>query len=194
MYCWYEGNKSCDGGWPLWSNCGCCANSGCNCRECLGLRVAEKNRWQMLHGICLVVEWNVFSTNLASVSVQQCLNVNSDCSWDICSTVGVAEDGILLHILASSKDSKLSGVAMQGCWGSCTVCGLVSVMDWPSCYWASLPGGLVCQLNCTPVGPTSNSRPWKSHDAVMWKAILVNTTTYSHNANMEYTVEEDKWI
>jgi len=146
----------------------------------------------MLHGICLVVEWSVFSTNLASVSVQQCFNVNSGCSWDICSTVGIAGDGILLHMLASSKDSKLSGMAMQGCRGSCIVGGLVSVMDWPSCYWASLRGSLICQLNSIPVGATNNSRPWKSQNAVMWKAMLVNTTTYSHNANMEYTVEEDK--
>jgi hypothetical protein len=95
-------------------------------------------------------------------------------------------------MLASSKDSKLSGVAMQGCWGGCVVGGLVSVMDWFSCYWASLPGNLVCQLNCIPVGLTSNSHPWKSQKAVMWKAMLVNTTTYSHNANMEYTVEKNK--
>lgn len=147
----------------------------------------------MLHGICLVVEGSVFSTNLvASASVQQCLNVNSGCSWDICSTGGVAGDGILLHMLASSKDSKLSGVAMQGCWGSCVVGGMVTVMDWLSCYWASLSSSLVCQLNWTPLGPTSNSRPWKSQNAVMWKAMLVNTTTYSHNANMEYTVKENK--
>ena len=146
----------------------------------------------MLHGICLVVEWRVLSTNLASISVQQCLSVNSGCSWDNCSTVGTTGDVILLHMLASSKDSKLSGVAMQGCWGGCVVGGLVSVMDWFSCYWASLPGNLACQLNCIPVGLTSNSHPWKSQKAVMWKAMLVNTTTYSHNANMEYTVEKNK--
>lgn len=102
----------------------------------------------MLHGICLVVEGSAFSTNpVASSSVQQCLNVNSGCSSDICSTGGVAGDGILLHMLASSKDSKLSGVAMQGCWGSCVVGGMVTVMDWLSCYWASLSSSLVCQLN-----------------------------------------------
>ena len=130
----------------------------------------------MLQGICLAVVCSVFSTNLASASVRHCLKVNSGCSGGIGSTAG---DGML----ASSSDSKLSGVAMQGCRGICAV----SVMDWPSCYWASLLGSLHCQLNWTPVGLTSSSLPWKSQNAVMWKAMLVNTTTYSNRANMEYT-------
>lgn len=63
----------------------------------------------------------------------------------------------------------------------------VSDPDDAVCYPASELRSDTRQLMSIPYWSTVISRPWKSHDAVIWNAMFVNTTTYSQSANNEYT-------